>query len=240
MYGHKMRASRHNSVDVATILEDDDPGGCRGHDRHQFAHTLRPRGHTRHLPTLPNVVIVAVLLLLLCWWLGPPRTPLRAVLSVAARLAQSSPSQQPIMTHESLQALPLRVVLKNATGDVEVLASLLGLFFSRQADPTLELQFKLFVQEQATRCGACVVCCVGLYKYMYECGRRHANLEWGLDWLNGALRVLLPIWLLSVLWRPRHAVPPVAQRVAPVFERRSEQPQPRVRHVDKTDWRAFE
>lgn len=52
-------------------------------------------------------------------------------------------------------------------------------------------------------------------------------MEWGLDWLNTVLRVLLPIWLLGVLWRPR------AVRVREVQEVHRTP----ACHPDKTGWR---
>ncbi len=134
---------------------------------------------------------------------------------------------------QELHELHLKAVMANTTLDYDVLASVVHEFFQSINDPALELHFKRFLQAKAQKCVVWVgglfggVVFVGkgcLYGQGLQCtvdstetahnkwfpytnkntrNRGHPTLEWGLDWLNTLLRVLLPVFVLSIAWRPR-------------------------------------
>lgn len=125
-----IRASRRGKVDFDTILQASQSPS-------------RPRNR-QPLAVRRHVMPVGIALLLLSVWLCG-LGPLRPALGTALGMVEPTPN-------DSLQTLPLRTVVFNATGDIDALISLVSAFF-RAEDPSLELRFKQFVQQQAMRWG---------------------------------------------------------------------------------------
>lgn len=125
-------------VDIDRILQD-------AHHRPSW----RPRHRIEQPPsTWRSTATITTALLLLAGWLAGPTT-LQAVLSTVVRAVTSQ--QQVEHDSQALHTMPLRSVVLNATSDFETFVSLVRTFFE-QTDPALELRFKQFMQQQATRC----------------------------------------------------------------------------------------
>ena len=139
---HHVGASRHDKTDFDTILLDE---ASRSH--------IAPRSGSNKSPMLRCTLTVAATLILLgLLYTRQLRVVLNATHKAATWLATQQQQHPSIAatTVESLQTLPLQVALRNVTGDVDTVASLLHAFF-KQTDPSLESRFKLYVQQHAAQ-----------------------------------------------------------------------------------------